>query len=203
MERISELELKKSIDIHKIWSDSTGKVGVRLYLYNMDLSGLDLSDLDLIEAAMEEVNFTKTKFVNTILHGAHLVLSIFDYADLTNVKIRKANMNKTSCSNALFNNCAALRTTFYGANLKGANFTNAELISSSFDNANLEACIFNNANLKGIDFNGARLYNASFKGATGLENIYDNQCIDIGPEGSPIILKGEEMKKWLREQATI
>ena len=62
---------------------------------------------------------------------------------------------------------------------------------------------FCNANLKATVFNGARLYNTCFKGATGLEEIfYDNQTIDIGPEGTKILLKGEEMKKWLREQAS-
>lgn len=203
MERIDEKELKGLIRVHMIWSNTSGKAGVRLYLCDKDLSGFDLSGYDLDGAVMEEVNFTSSKFVNTMLNDAHLVLSIFNNADLTNAKLSKANMNKILCLSGIFTNCKAIRTTFYEANLKGADFTNAELSGASFSKANLEGCNFNNANLRATVFNEARLYNTSFKGATGLEEIYVNQSIDIGPEGSPIILEGEKMKEWLREQAAI
>lgn len=203
MERIDDKELKLSIDVHMLWSNTSGKTGVRLYLCNKDLSGLDLSGLDLDGAAMEEVNFASSKFVNTMLNDSHLVLSIFNNADLTGVKLSKANMNKILCISGIFTNCKAIRATFYEANLKGSDFTNAELLGTSFSKANLDSCNFSNANLRATIFNEARLYNANFKGATGLEEIYDKQTIDIGPEGSQIILEGEEMKKWLREQAAI
>ena len=45
MERIDDTELKKMIDYHMVWSNTSGKDGMRLYLCNRDLSDLDFSGL--------------------------------------------------------------------------------------------------------------------------------------------------------------
>ena len=80
---MNETELKKILDLHKIWVESGGNAGKNADLRNADLSYANLESADL--------RFAKLRGAD--LRFANLMDADLRYADLRNANLRNANLD--------------------------------------------------------------------------------------------------------------
>lgn len=211
-------EFLYKIKLHNDWNDSGGKIGTFLKLDNGNFPGIKLSQKRLDSAMLYRVNFENAYLEEVDMFGCYLLAASLNGANLKSSNLSKATLDNSSLINANLVNVTACKASFCNANLCGADLTGADLRSTSFFEANLENAILKNANLEMVSFNKARLYKTNLKGALGLEKTFNkilenrkqipdhvdktfDKWIDIGPEGSPIILKNDEMYEWLIKAA--
>jgi len=193
--------LLELLELHDKWSNDPENPN----LAKLSLEGADFSDLDLTErylayAELPGANFDRARLVRADLHEAHLGGASFIGADLSFADLTKANLDYSSMRNANLQQVRAIKTDFFYADLCGANLRDAELGGASFVDANLERTSLRSAHLRRVYLEAVRLFCADLEGASGLDSAYI-QWIDVGPEGAPIRLEGEEARAWMLRRA--
>lgn len=134
-------KLKKILDQHRLWVESSKRQGERA-----DLRGADLYNTDFQNLNLNDVNFV----------GADL---------------RSANFGNTSLSGANFGSANLCSANLYNADLTRANFYNANLQDTDLINANLQGANLRGANFQGANLTGANQRSSNFKDAFGLPDI--------------------------------
>jgi uncharacterized protein YjbI with pentapeptide repeats len=193
--------LLELLERHDKWSNDPNNPNfAKLNLEDVDFSDLDLSKRYLGYAELPGANFDRSRLSWADLHEAHLGGASFVGADLSFVDITKANLDYASLKDANLQGVRAIKTSFYHANLQGTNLMGADLHGASFYDANLEGAVLRDTSLNGIHLEAVRLFCTDLLGASGLDLIYVD-WIDVGPEGAPIRLEGEEAQAWMMRRA--
>jgi len=112
-------KLEEVIIAHKLWLESDGEQGERLYFPEVDWSC---------------INFTEE-----VLMRAHLSRANLSFADFTRADLRKINLLKANLTQA----------DFTGADLRGANLVRADLTKATLQGAFLAGCDLSGAKLEG------------------------------------------------------
>jgi uncharacterized protein YjbI with pentapeptide repeats len=144
LREISEEELRKTLEDHKMWLESEGIEGSKADLRNVNLAGANLREANLIQADLREA----------YLIGANLWKANLQESDLYRSNLREAFLSGANLQKA---------------NLHGANFNGANLVNTNCKYARLSG-----ANLQNVDLTGAKdlsesdLKYANLEGAVGL-----------------------------------
>jgi 2-iminobutanoate/2-iminopropanoate deaminase len=200
MSNLISPEILRSIELHEEWVISGNKKGVKLSLMDADLSGINLANRKLAEAVLPGTNFNKACLERVDLYRANLASASFVGADLSFADLTKAELDYASLVDAKLWGTRAFRASFYEADLRRANLQGADLRHASLYGANLEGAILKDTYLNGIHLEAVRLFCIDLLGASGLDSIYI-KWIDVGPEGAPIRLEGEEARAWMLRRA--
>ena len=152
--KITPLELKESLRLHKMWLDGTG--GKRFYFFSADLTGADLSDADLRDAEMYNCNLSGADLSNANLSGAEL------------------SGTATNLSGAKLCGSICIKTNFAWANFDRADLSNANLSGANLNPISMENTIMHNANLSGTVLCWAKLKSADLTGVIvdNTTNLY-------------------------------
>jgi hypothetical protein len=90
--RLSQNELNKILEDHKVYLSSYGASGVKANLQNVDLSGLDLSYADLRSADLRSADLSYADLRSADLSYADLSYADLRYADLSYADLRSADL---------------------------------------------------------------------------------------------------------------
>ena len=126
---MTQAELNRVIEQHKVWLDSKGEEGKRADLRDTVLRGADLSYVDLRGADLTNADLEGANLKGVDLSGVDL-----RYAYLKGVDLRDANLT-----------CANLE----GADLEDADLEGADLEGADLEGANLKYAYLTNVNLEG------------------------------------------------------
>ena len=143
MKNITNKELKKILEQHKLWLDSNEKEGKCADLSSVDLFGVDLSRANLTRANLYDADLRCADLTGACLYGANLYSANLRLADLSGADLTYANLSSADLSRAILT-CANLTDTdligtdltgacLYGANLSGAILTCADLTDTILD----------------------------------------------------------------------
>jgi uncharacterized protein YjbI with pentapeptide repeats len=89
MKKMSQAELDRVLEQHKLWLQTGGAQGARAYLYSTNLSHADLSGADLSGAYLSGASLT----------GADLTGANLTYADLLRANLSDVNLSDVDLSN--------------------------------------------------------------------------------------------------------
>jgi len=134
---ISNGDLRKILQNHKIWLKSKGKLGTQA-----DFSGAQIQHVNLKFAELDNAIFS-----NAVLDGA----------DFSRANLKYANFNNASLIRAKFNNAIMYSATFKNADLYHARLKRAKLKNGKMGWANLEKADLREAGLTNVDFHKCRL----------------------------------------------
>ena len=124
-------------------------------------------------------------FISANLEGADFCKSNVSYVDFTNANIKVARFADSEC----------IKTVFVKADLSDAN-----LVAGLFDETDFRNAVLLNADIRLATFERVLLNGAILTGIHGLEEAFI-RSINIGTPEKPIILTGEEAKKWLQNNS--
>lgn len=132
-------------------------------LRSADLSGLTLRNIDLSNSDLSNANLSETVFENVNLANANL-----NNADLTNIKTTYLDEGTSMVALERNPRQNKIQTSFFKADLSGANISKASLEytffqEADFTNANLTGAIFDSSFLQNANFTNANLTEATFK----------------------------------------
>jgi uncharacterized protein YjbI with pentapeptide repeats len=130
------------------------------YLANVAWAGAQLAEACLREADLRQADLRsacldRADAWRAVLQGARL-----DRASLNHFQAGEADLEGASLKAA-----CGVRTSFAGANLRGADMESGALRSACFGSANLTSALLAGAGLTGANFSGAMLKGADFSGA--------------------------------------
>lgn len=175
MREITKANLKKILQEHKLWEETSGKQGKKANLSKVNLnganlkganlrgadlsdanlSGADLSKADLSEANLSGVDLFEANLSDSLLYAANL-----SEADLTKVKLRKQFLRAINLSGAL------LRwTDLSGSDMRSADLSKAMLFETNLSNTDLFDADLSEAHLAFTDLRGADLESVNLSGA--------------------------------------
>lgn len=191
-----EVNLSKEFELHKKWIDTIGEEGEMLNLDGVDLRGVDLSNKLVEQAYLIECNFDELKLENIDFHTSLLCSSTFKNAYLNNCDFYKSDLRYAD-----FSNCIIKKSRFSKSDCWEVGFKNAVLIDCKLNIALFYLTDFSNAKLEDVDISLSTFEETLLKGVT-LKNIKGVgeahiKSINIGTQEKPIILLGEEARKWL------
>jgi len=120
LRQISDEDLKKVLDDHKKWLDSSGKEGEIADLSNTDLSGRNLEKAYLFGAHLEGAEFFRTHLEGTNLSDTHLEGAILIEAHLEGaILIEGANLENANVTGVTYDGEGLYRgirvSTCYGS----------------------------------------------------------------------------------------
>ena len=92
---ITATELKNILDQHRLWIESSCKLGTRA-----DLTDADLTDADLTEADLKYANLMNATLTNANLTGAYLKYATLTGANLTNANLTNATLTEANLTKA-------------------------------------------------------------------------------------------------------
>lgn len=137
---------------------------------------------------MENLHFlfcTMAKLPGVDFSGSVMERGRFDYADLSG-----ARFHDVRAVRAEFWKAKLARADFRHANLRGACFHGADLRGARIVACNLSEAAFRNTLVAGLDLAGSH--------GLGTARI---ESIDIGSDGAPHLLQGEDARAWMMEAA--
>ena len=115
--KMTQEQLNKILQQHKLWLDTKGEEGKRANLMGADLRYTNLRNANLIGADLRFANLRGANLVHADLRDANLEVADLEGVDLTGVDLSGADLRG-----------ADLRgTNLTGANLEGTNLTDADL----------------------------------------------------------------------------
>jgi uncharacterized protein YjbI with pentapeptide repeats len=146
---------------------------------------------------LEEADFKKGKFDNSIISEASLPDSDFSLAELPEATISDSNftganfenanlasitISNTDMSGANFFGASLVKADLNGSDLSEANLQSADLSRAKFTNVKLESAFFRGASLfkttlRGIDLSGADLTNLDSSGADFSDSNLTNATV--------------------------
>ena len=129
---MTQAELNRVIEQHKVWLDSKGEEGKRAdlrdtVLRGADLSYVDLRGADLTNADLEGANLKGVDLSGVDLRYAYLKGVDLSYAFLKGVDLRDANLTCANLEGTDLEDADLEGADLEGANLKYANLTNVNL----------------------------------------------------------------------------
>jgi 2-iminobutanoate/2-iminopropanoate deaminase len=196
MKKLTDAELLKQLNLHQEWMESLSESDRQLWLADTDLSGVDLSARNLAQALLPGVKLENVCLRKTDLYSANLASASLSGADLTQADVTKANLDYAFLVKSILREVKAFQASFFEADLRGVNLADADLRGTYLVGANLEGAILRRARLDGATLDGVRLFRADLRGASGLDTVMA-KWIDVGPEGAPIRLEGDQVRTWL------
>lgn len=111
------------------------------------------------------VNFHKTKFINSNLIGADFAESIIENCNFQNALLCQANLGKVNAENADFSNANLKDSNLAAANFRSAIFTRANIERANFQNSELSNTMFGSANLEHTILMSTKMINAFLQSA--------------------------------------
>ena len=93
---MTQSELNKVLEQHKLWLDSNFKEGTRLDLMGLNLKGLNFIDIDLRFARFAFVNLEDVDLSGAILRDADLFCATLRGCNLTNVDLTCTNITEAN-----------------------------------------------------------------------------------------------------------
>ena len=109
---MKQSELKAILKDHKLWLDSHGKQGKRVFAGCADLHGVNLCNANLYGADLRDAYLHGANLYGANLYGADLCNAYLQGADLARANLRGANLRGANLRGA----------NLHGANLRGAKF---------------------------------------------------------------------------------
>jgi hypothetical protein len=173
--RLSQNELDKILEDHKVYLSSYGASGVEANLQNVDLSGLDLSYANLRSADLSSANLSSANLRSANLSSANLRYANLSSADLSSANLSSANLRSANLSSA---------------NLRYANLSSADLSSANLSSANLRYANLSSADLRYANLSSADLSYANLSSA----NLPENTFIITGEHYDITICNGEYVR---------
>jgi hypothetical protein len=141
MRKISEKELSKILENHKLWLEDNFK-GERANLSGANLSGANLFGANLSRADLFGANLFGANLFGANLFGANLF-----GANLSRASLFGANLSGVNLSGANLSRASLSRASLFGANLSGANLSGADLSRANLSRANLSRANLSRADL--------------------------------------------------------
>ncbi|WP_078552220.1 pentapeptide repeat-containing protein [Bacillus alkalicellulosilyticus] len=193
-------EIIVQLESHRLWTETIGEQGEKLGLDEIDLRNVYLSPYPLDQAYITDCIFDgmdlnnkdisssllcSSTFISANLEGANFGKSNVSYVDFTNANIKSARLADSEC----------IETVFAKADLSEAN-----LVAGLFDEADFRNAILLNADIRLATFESVLLNGAILTGIRGIEEAFI-KSINIGTAEKPIILMGEEARKWLQNKS--
>nr|WP_276523214.1 pentapeptide repeat-containing protein [Lysinibacillus fusiformis] len=124
-------------------------------------------------------------FINFYICKFRSGKSNVSYVDFTNANIKAARLADSEC----------IETVFAKADLSDAN-----LVAGLFDEADFRNAVLLNADIRLATFESVLLNGAILTGIRGIEEAFI-KSINIGTAEKPIILMGEEARKWIQNKS--
>ena len=155
MEKITQKELDKKVELHQEWVKDTNK-GKKLVLNDYDLSNLSLINVNLKYVDLSGSDLSYVNFFNSNLR----------YADLGNTNLFSADLRYTNLGVTYLHN-SDLRY----ADLEDANLVESKLMDSNLSYADLRHANLLSANLSNCKLDNTKLSQANINQAYGL-NMY-------------------------------
>ena len=141
-----------------------------LSLSNIDLSDADLADknmsgkkitgADFTQANLENVDFSHSIIIDSVLNGANM----YD-ANLSNAEIRRTSMHGVNLIFADIANATLVDADLRYALIMGVDFAKSNLTNVDFSGANLLSANFTDSDMSNVEFSGADLSKTDFNGA--------------------------------------
>lgn len=193
-------EIIVQLESHRLWIETIGEQGEKLGIDEIDLRDVDLSHYPLDQAYITACIFdgmdlkhkdisssllSSSTFISANLEKADFCKSNVSYADFTNANIKAARLADSEC----------IETIFVKADL-----SNANLVAGLFDETDFRNAFLLNADIRLATFEGVLLNGAKLTGIRGIEEAFI-KSINIGTPEQPIILGGEDARKWLQDNS--
>lgn len=161
---------------------------------------MDLSPYPLDQAHITDCIFDCMDLNNKDISSSLLCSSTFMYANLEKVDFGKSNVSYVDFTNANIKaarlaDSECIETVFAKADLSDAN-----LVAGLFDEADFRDAVLLNADIRLATFESVLLNWAILTGIRGIEEAFI-KSINIGTAEKPIILMGEEARKWLQNKS--
>lgn len=169
MKKMTQEELNKILQEHKLWLESFHEKGKRAYLGSTCLEHLNLKGADLRYALLGWSNLKYADLSYANLTGAYLVGANLREAYLECVNLSDADLSHADLSNANLL-CACLNDAnlsfacLYNVNLIRANLINVVLVSADLSCAGLRHANLSGADLEGADLRSIDLESANLTG---------------------------------------
>lgn len=189
-------EMNAKIIQHEKWLDSLRQEGEQLAVYGIDFRNYSLSGKYLEKAYLNDCIYD-----GVILNDTDFETSFMCMSSYKNTEIKRCNFRWVDLSYSCFLNARLISVNFSKSDCTEVDFTNANIVSCKFSEANLYMADFSNANLEGVTiiethFDQTILGGASMKKMKGIDKA-DFRSINIGTAKEPVMLEGEEARKWV------
>jgi len=132
---------------------------------DFQLSGVDEIAKDLSGLKLQGANFQNAILEKADLETATLIGAEFHKANLTEAKLKGANLGIANFQNAILEKADLETATLIGAEFQKANLTEAKLKGADLRKANFQNAILEKADLETADLFGANLHKADLTGA--------------------------------------
>lgn len=181
---------------HEKWLDSLRKDGEQLAVYGIDFRNYSLSGKYLEKAYLNDCIYD-----GVILNDSDFETFFMYMSSYRNTEIKRCNLRWADLSFSCFLNARLIRVNLSKSDCTEVDFTNANIMSCKFSGANLYMADFSNANLEGVTivethFDKTILNGVSMKKIKGIDKA-DFRSINIGTAKEPVMLEGEEARKWV------
>ncbi len=184
------------IEKHRIWLETIGGKGTKLFLDEEDLSGIDLPICSFGQSSIIDCKLDKLSLKEFDFHSALLCSTSFKGTNLFNCDFYKSDLRYCDFTESVIE-----KSFFSKADLDEAIFNRAEIINSNFVNTSCYLTDFRNAFMKSVDISNSVFEETLFRDAR-LKNIFGIDeahfiSINIGSVEKPIILEGDDAKNWV------
>lgn len=165
LKKVSQKELNKILEQHKLWVETSEQEGKQADLIRADLSGMDLSHWDLSKANLYRVNLSKADLIRTDLSGTNLFEADLSKAKLSEADLRGAAIYGADLSEVNLNNAKLGGAILIEANLSKAKLVIADLVEAGLNDANLNKAKLIKAKLNRAILSRANLNDADLRQA--------------------------------------
>lgn len=165
---MDQQKLRRVLDEHKLWLESSGSRGQAANLKGADLSGVNFREHDLRKANLKGVKLCDSNLNNANIQGSNLAKADlsgaqFQGADLQNVNLWETKLTGTVLASADLSGANLGFAELRGADLEeailwGANLSMADLTMANFKGAQLQRSDLYKAKLEGTNFERATLH---------------------------------------------
>jgi uncharacterized protein YjbI with pentapeptide repeats len=148
-----------------------------LNLERSTLSG-SVQESDLSRANLHRAQLGTLWLNHVNLSDADLTDAVGEAANLTGVKLERADLSRANLRSARLENVGLQRSRLAAANLRSAGFTRSDLGGADARGADLSGASFYDSNLRGIRLDGAKLKNIVWSNVVcpdGIKSTADEQ----------------------------
>lgn len=183
---------------HKLWLDTLGQNGEKIYLEEEVIEGgywenISLSQGNIISCVFKDMVLKQWDFYATALYSTYFEKLLIKHCGFVKAELPYTKFFETKLEDSNFS-----KTDF-----SYSNFENVEIKNSNLINTLLYNVCFKNVCFCDVDFTGANIENVLFDNCTGVKKIYglDSvhiKSINIGSLEKPIYLNGDDAIQWLK-----
>lgn len=139
---ITQKELDKKLEQHRLWIKSKYKEGECLEIIKTDLSGINFSNRCLEFANFNRCNLEKSDFSNSSIRWCDFSGTNLKYAKFNSTYAEDANFTKTNLEHAILNGSSFSRSNFTGASLRDTQAHDTEFQGANFKGADIDYASF-------------------------------------------------------------